>query len=129
MPRITANQVWNTYIENTPKTIKCGIPFLVRMWSKGISEPASNVVYRNIVGFCTKYAETYFTEIITNLQRYLEDPTFQSGAFEVLAEFIKRMANIFLSKFRNNLAAIFDKYIFEKHETKPKIIQALSIFV
>ena len=68
MPRITANQVWNAYIENTPKTIKCGIPFLVRMWSKGISEPASNIVYRNIVGFCAKYAETYFNEVIANIE-------------------------------------------------------------
>lgn len=25
MPRLTANQVWNTYIENTPKTIKLGL--------------------------------------------------------------------------------------------------------
>ncbi len=25
MPRLTANQVWNTYIENTPKTIRTGL--------------------------------------------------------------------------------------------------------
>lgn len=34
MPRQTANYVWNTYIENTPKTIKCGLRDLVRMWTK-----------------------------------------------------------------------------------------------
>lgn len=34
MPRQTANYVWNTYIENTPKTIKSGLRTLVRMWTK-----------------------------------------------------------------------------------------------
>lgn len=112
MPRITANQVWNNYIENTPKTIKCGIPFLVRMWSKGISEPASNIVYRNIVAFCTKYAETYFHEIIVNLQTCFADDALESGAFEVLGEFIKRMSNIFLGKFKDTFRSIFDHYMF-----------------
>ena len=59
MPRTTANQVWNTYIENTPKTIKSGLKDLIRMWTK-FTHSASGVVFRNITGFSGKYGENYF---------------------------------------------------------------------
>jgi hypothetical protein len=54
MPRATANQVWNTYIENTPKTIKSGLHTLVKMWTK-FTHSAGGVVFTNIVGFTSKY--------------------------------------------------------------------------
>lgn len=59
MPRATANQVWNAYIENTPKTIKTGLGELVKMWTRW-THSANDVVFRNIVAFSSKYAENYF---------------------------------------------------------------------
>ena len=129
MPRITANQIWNTYIENTPKTIKSGIPFLIRMWSKGISEPASNVVYRSIFGFCTKYAETYFTEVLGQIVETLDDPSLQSGTFEILGEFVKRLNSQFLLRYKENFRAIFDKHLFESTQTNTRLVQSLSVYV
>jgi hypothetical protein len=55
MPRVTAGQVWNTYIDNTPKTLKMGLGTLVKMWVRGIKQPASNIALRNITGFSAKY--------------------------------------------------------------------------
>ena len=54
MPRLTANQVWNTYIENTPKTIRTGLKELVLMWSRFTHE-ANGVVFKNIGEFSSKY--------------------------------------------------------------------------
>lgn len=54
MPRNTANLVWNTYIENTPKTIKSGLKHLVKMWTR-FTNSAGGVVYKNIVNFSNKY--------------------------------------------------------------------------
>ena len=59
MPRLTANQVWNAYIENTPKTIRTGLKELVAMWSKYTHE-ANGVVFKNICEFSSKYGENYF---------------------------------------------------------------------
>lgn len=63
MPRMTAHQVWNTYIENTPKTIKTGLNTLVEMWTR-FTNSANGIVIRNIIGFSGKYGENYFAEII-----------------------------------------------------------------
>jgi hypothetical protein len=60
MSRMTAIQVWNTYIENTPKTIRAGIEELVKMWTKW-THATGGVVFKNIVAFSTKYGENYFT--------------------------------------------------------------------
>mgnify|MGYP000919514234 CR=1 len=54
MPRQTANFVWNTYIENTPKTIRSGLRTLVKMWTKHTSA-AEGVVEKNITSFAIKY--------------------------------------------------------------------------
>ena len=54
MPRVTAFQVWNAYIENTPKTIKSGLRTLVEMWTR-FTHSANGIVLRNIVGFSGKY--------------------------------------------------------------------------
>ena len=54
MPRMTAHQVWNTYIENTPKTIKSGLKTLVNMWTR-FTHSANGIVLKNIVGFSGKY--------------------------------------------------------------------------
>lgn len=66
MPRVTANQVWNMYIENTPKTIRSGLKVLVNMWTR-FTHAANGVVFKNIIGFSGKYAENYFTEILQYL--------------------------------------------------------------
>ena len=66
MPRITANQVWNMYIENTPKTIRSGLKVLVRMWTR-FTHAAGGVVFKNIIGFSGKYAENYFSDILEYL--------------------------------------------------------------
>jgi hypothetical protein len=47
MPRLTANQVWNTYIENTPKTIRTGLKELLEFWAK-FTHSANGVVFKNI---------------------------------------------------------------------------------
>jgi len=54
MTRHTANQVWNAYIENTPKTIKLGLYELVRMWTR-FTHRANGVVFTNIIAFSSKY--------------------------------------------------------------------------
>ena len=46
--------VWNTYIENTPKTIRSGLRTLVKMWTKHTSA-AEGVVEKNITSFAIKY--------------------------------------------------------------------------
>ena len=84
MSRATAIQVWNTYIENTPKTIRSGIVELVKMWSKW-THATGGVVFKNIVAFSTKYGETYFSEILEYLPQYLSEAEHQVGVFEVLA--------------------------------------------
>ena len=55
MPRETAFQVWNTYIDNTPKTLKMGLNTLITMWVRGIKQPAASIVSNSITNFCTKY--------------------------------------------------------------------------
>lgn len=60
MPRVTANQVWNTYIQNTPKTIRSGLYTLIKMWTK-FTHAAGGVVFKNIIGFTSKYGQNYFT--------------------------------------------------------------------
>jgi hypothetical protein len=97
MTRATAVQVWNTYIENTPKTIRLGIEELVKMWTR-FTHATGGVVFRNIVAFSTKYGETYFTDILEHLPNYLDQPEHQVGVFEVLTEFIKRLSKEFLTK-------------------------------
>jgi hypothetical protein len=80
MTRATANHVWNTYIENTPKTIKIGINELVKMWTKW-THAAGGVVFKNIIAFSSKYGENYFTEILDNLPTFLDNPEHQVGVF------------------------------------------------
>ena len=84
MSRATAIQVWNTYIENTPKTIRSGIEELVKMWSK-FTHATGGVVFKNIVAFSTKYGETYFADILEYLPHYLNEPEHSMGIFLVLA--------------------------------------------
>lgn len=55
MPRDTAFSVWNTYIDNTPKTLKMGLSTLVKMWVRGIKQPACNIALRSITNFSGKY--------------------------------------------------------------------------
>ena len=55
MPRSTANQVWNNYIENTPKTLKSGMNHLIKLWVIGIKKPASNNILSSINGYLSKY--------------------------------------------------------------------------
>jgi hypothetical protein len=66
MPRLTANQVWNAYIENTPKTIKLGLQELAKMWTRW-THSANGVVFKNIIAFSSKYGENYFPEILEHL--------------------------------------------------------------
>lgn len=84
MPRVTANQVWNTYIENTPKTIRSGLKVLVKMWTRFTHE-AGGVVFKNIIGFSAKYAENYFTDILEYLEEFVLDPLHKRGVFDVMA--------------------------------------------
>ena len=56
MPRNTAKQLWNTYVENnTPKTIKEGVPHLVKMWSRSILFEMAKLVLNSISVFSGKY--------------------------------------------------------------------------
>ena len=113
MPRVTANQVWNTYIENTPKTIKSGLRELIKMWTR-FTHSANGLVFKNIVGFSSKYGENYFYEILEILEELIEDPLYRRGVFDVLSEFIKRLTQQFLSKenYRQLIRTFYNKYIF-----------------
>jgi hypothetical protein len=71
MPRMTANQVWNAYIENTPKTIKLGLHELAKMWTRW-THSANGVVFKNIIAFSGKYGENYFPEILEHLEALLK---------------------------------------------------------
>ena len=100
MPRVTAFQVWNAYIENTPKTIKLGLKTLIEMWTR-FTHSANGIVLRNIVGFSGKYGENFFPEIMEYLEEKSIEPLHKKGVFEVLGEFIKRLSQQFLMKDNN----------------------------
>lgn len=55
MPKETAFMVWNTYIDNTPRTLKMGLSTLVAMWVRGIKQPASKIALHSITNFSGKY--------------------------------------------------------------------------
>lgn len=131
MPRLTANQVWNMYIENTPKTIRTGLKELVEMWSLYTHE-ANGVVFKNIGEFSSKYGENYFTDILTYMEEYMSNPKIQKGVFEVLTEFIKRLQQQFMMKdqYKNKIREFFQKNIFSSHgDVRMALAKGLAIWV
>ena len=131
MPRLTANQVWNTYIENTPKTIKLGLNELSKMWTKW-THAANGVVFKNIVAFSGKYGEYYFPEILEHLEGLLKERDHQVGVFEVLSEFIKRLNNQYLSResFKQTIRAIFSDNLYTIPEAvRPSLARSLALYI
>jgi hypothetical protein len=131
MPRTTANQVWSAYIENTPKTIKCGLRTLVRMWTR-YTHAAGGVVIKNVVGFASKYGENYFAEMLEYMGDFAKEAEHQSGVFEVLAELVKRLPQQFLGKptHRKLIRAFFDRSVFEvEGSVREALTRCLALYV
>lgn len=128
---MTANQVWNNYIENTPKTIRTGLKELVEMWAKYTHE-ANGVVFKNIGEFSSKYGENYFSEILTFMEEFMSNTKMQKGIFEVLTEFIKRLQQQFMMKegYKTKIREFFAKNIFVTHgDVRNAMAKGLAIWV
>jgi hypothetical protein len=132
MPRDTAFSVWNTYIDNTPKTLKMGLGTLVKMWVRGIKQPASGIALRSITNFSGKYGETYFGEILACFEEYLNgtDDVLKSGVYDVLCEFLKRLHQQYLDRHREDLGGVIELGLFsEVPEIRKSVVKTLSIYV
>ena len=132
MPRETAFKVWNEYIDNTPKTLKIGLGTLVKMWVRGIKQAASNIVLRSIINFAIKYSETYYTDVLDYFDEYIngKDDMLKSGVYDVLVEFLKKLQQAYLDKFKEQLRVLIDNGLFSSvQEIRRSVVKCLSIYV
>ena len=64
--RFTASQVWKTYIENTPRTLKRALGYLIKKYVQMIvrDQPLNEIAQQSIRNFSSKYGETFFALIV-----------------------------------------------------------------
>ncbi len=63
--RHNATQIWKGYIDNTPKSVKRGLIYMIRSLAHIINLPALNQTAENTIeNFCLKYGESHLQEVL-----------------------------------------------------------------
>ena len=66
--KVNATQIWKTYVDNTPKTIKKAFKYLLHKIIQIVKiEELSDVSNAIIENFCQKYGEDLFKEVIAEV--------------------------------------------------------------
>jgi len=86
----TANQIWKTYVENTPKTLKQILPALIDKLVYILAEVEENVDMAEICihEFGSKYAESMFRDIYAYLEKKKESSVGQPQILKAFCEFV-----------------------------------------
>lgn len=112
--------------------MKLGLGTLVKMWVRGIKQPASNIALRSITNFAAKYGETYFADVLSYFDEYIagKDDTLRSGVYDVLVEFLKKLHQQYLEKFKDQLRNLIEQGLFSTvPEVRRSVVKTLSIYV
>lgn len=126
--------VWKTHIENTPKTLKIGLPILIEKYVQAIckGEDIANIAYASIGSFGNKYGETFFQLLMDDFNKKLEtdDFAYKRGVVLCLSELIKSVKRDVTDKFLDRILALLNgQFMTPNIGLRKAAFQALRSFI
>lgn len=116
--RNNATNIWKTYIENTPRTLKQAMPMLNDRLIFAIirDDPIDQIAKMSIKNFCSKYGESFFPQFLEDitgkLKLYENDFSKLKGILLVISEYMKNLQGSFLLKYQEDIVSLIKLHMF-----------------